>query len=305
MKATPVVVLYGPTAVGKTSLLSSLAEYPIEIINADSRQVYRYLDIGTAKPSPDILEAVPHHCIDVRVPSAQYTVGDFVRAAERLVTEIRGRDRFPVVSGGTGYYIKHFLFGLPEGPGGFPGIRAEIRRETQSRGMGEMYRELEFVDPDTARRISSSDRYRIERALEVYRGAGVPLSTFRLPDRIRDDYRLFIVSCTRPKEELYSRIDARVDSMFESGLVAETVGVLARGFSSRDPGLKTIGYAEILAARADGCRTLAETRDLIKRHTRRFAKRQTTFFKSLPAERTISPDLFGSIVEAIRAHFFL
>ena len=280
-------VLYGPTAVGKTSLIASLPQNTFEIISADSRQVYRYLDIGTAKPEQSVLDAIPHHLIDVCNPDEQFTAGRFVRAAESLFQEIRSRNRIPIVAGGTGYYIKNLMYGLPERAGAYPAIRAEIKREIASSGIDSMFRQLESVDPVTAGRISNRDVYRIERALEVYRGTGKPLSAFRVPDIPRTDITFIPVSLTRRRDELYERINIRVDRMFRDGLMREVVSTLDRGYTIADPGLRTIGYAEILAMTQSGCVSPGMVCETIKRNTRRYAKRQMTFFRSLPAVETI------------------
>ena len=298
----PVVVIYGPTAVGKTAFIASLPRNSFEIINADSRQVYRYLDIGTAKPDKELLSAIPHHLIDVCDPDEQFSTGLFVRETERLVSEILGRGHYPIIAGGTGYYLRNFLFGLPTGPGAFPAIRKDIMDEMSERGIDALFHELESVDPVTAGRISRMDRYRIARALEVFRGAGIPLSEFRVPCDLRSDFRLLTIYLQRPRAELYARINERVDVMFERGLIREVCATVERDFPRDSPGLRTIGYSELLDLTRDGCRTVGDARETIKRNTRRFAKRQITFFGGLPADLSIDPDTIGGAIAFILTH---
>ncbi len=296
-----VLILFGPTAVGKTSLLGRVCADRCEVINADSRQVYRFLDIGTAKPDLETRRRVRHHLIDVCNPSRQYTAGRFVRDAERLVEEVRRRGALPVIAGGAGYYIRNFIFGLPENPGTFPEIRVRLRREIRERGAAEMYGELAAVDAAAAARISPNDRYRICRALEVFRGCGRPLSSFRVPDRLREEYRFVIVGLDRPRRELYERIEKRIDAMFDAGLVAETAAALAAGYDERSPGLRSIGYREVLDLRSAGCGTLEATVAEVKRNTRRYAKRQLTFFRRFPVDHVIHPDEADSLRRIIES----
>ncbi len=298
---SPVVVLLGPTAVGKTAMLVRLLGESGEVINADSRQVYRHIRIGTAKPSCDERNALPHHLIDVRDPDEQFTAGDFVKCADRLVREIHARGMVPVVSGGTGFYLRSFINGLPESPPAFPELREKLRREMRRRDLSSMHEMLAEIDPVSARRIPETDRYRIERALEVYRGTGRPLSSFNVPDTPREDFDFLVIGVYREREELYRRIDARVDRMFASGLVDEIAGLLRSGWGPEDPGLRTIGYREILGLRRTGCGTLEETKVSIARNTRHYAKRQMTFFRGIAGTRWFHADDESSIEREINS----
>ncbi len=277
-------MVFGPTAVGKTSLLvrilGGISNNRFEIINADSMQVYRYLDIGTAKPDAVILEKIPHHLIDIVDPDEQFTVGDFVREAERLVAEISERGKIPVISGGTAFYLKTFICGMPETPVGNKEVRKKLKERLFEKGLASMYRQLENVDPLSAGRIRPGDSYRILRALEVYYSTGRPLSSYRRPDEIRRDYDLLMIGLERERADLYGRIERRVDDMFERGLAGEVKGLIEQGYRESDPGMKGIGYREFFEFRR-GCGTLDMVRELIKRNTRRYAKRQITFMKKL------------------------
>lgn len=298
----PVIVVYGATAVGKTGLLASLPSDQFEIISADSRQVYRSLDIGTAKPGSSIRRRMPHHLIDVCDPTEQFTAGRFVRSADRIIGDLAAAGKCGIVAGGTGYYLKHFLFGLPEGPGSFPDVRAAIRSEFERKGPRALFSELARVDPVTAGRISENDRYRAERAVEVFRATGKPLSSYRVPSVLRNRYRPLCIHLVRPRDELYRRIDRRVGEMFSHGLVDELERVLASGCPVDAPGLRSIGYAELLEMRDDGCVTLADTQELIARNSRRYAKRQLTFVRQLPTLVEFHPEDRGGLLRAISEH---
>ena len=294
-----VILIFGPTAVGKTDLLVRLFSDRGEIISADSMQVYRYMDIGTAKPGPDVVSRLPHHLIDIKNPDEQYNAGEFVQAADRLVPEIEARGRVSVVSGGTAFYFRNFIYGLPEAPPGDETVRELLKKELEAEGPGRLYRELEAVDPVTAGRITSADTYRILRALEVYRVTGSPLSGFAVRKEPRSLYRLLVIGLERPREELYRRIDLRVEGMFEKGLPDEFKLLLAKGFGRDDPGLKAIGYREFFEMREEGCPSLTDIKERIKRNSRRFAKRQITFFKRLPGIRWFRPDDEAAIREEV------
>lgn len=295
-----VVVVVGPTAVGKTELVRKLFTHRAEVISADSMQVYRGLDIGTAKPGPEVRRGLPHHLIDVTDPSEQFTVGDFVHAADRLVPQISRRGNLPVISGGTAFYVRGFLFGLPDTPPAFTEIRALIKREMEQRGNDEMFAELAEVDPVTAARISSADSYRIERALEVYRGTGRPLSSFTVPSSYREQYRALLIGLNRPREELYGRINARVERMFTDGLLREVVALLQSGCGESTPCMQGIGYREVAAFRRSGCGSVRSLIELIQRNTRRYAKRQLTFFRRFPDIQWFHPDNTDEIRDRVR-----
>ena len=275
------VLLLGATAVGKSALLeqlaSHLAAYRAEVINADSRQVYRGMDIGTAKPSPRLRGSLPHHLIDVVDPDVQFTAGDFVRAAETLVEQIRGRGGIPLVAGGAAFYLWSFLHGLSAAPPADAELRRELQERARKEGAAALHRELALHDPDTAARLPAGDTNRIVRALEVHRLTGQPLSSFRSPGAVRRDYKMLALGLQRERPELYARIDRRVEQMLAAGLPAEVASLRARGYTSDTPGMRSIGYAEFFREVSPRAR-----RDLIQRNSRRFAKRQLTFFRRFP-----------------------
>ncbi len=317
------IFLFGPTGVGKTDLLLDLFagnDSPTaEIINADSMQVYRHMDIGSAKPTADLRSRLPHHLIDIRNPNEQFHAGDFVTLAETLSDDIAAGGRMPVVSGGTAFYFRTLLYGLPGTPGGDPAVRAVMHAREATAGLDGLYRDLSRIDPESASRISPNDRYRIVRALEVYYASGTPLSRFRVPQEPRKDLDVLRIGLNRPRQELYARIDRRVETMFESGLVAEVENLVRSGYLPQDPGFRGIGYREFSdwyrraepGAEEGGSdrftdwlssldeSTGEEIKAEIKRDSRRYAKRQITFFKQIPDIRWFHPQEVGAISQAI------
>ncbi len=252
-------------------------------------QVYRHMDIGTAKPSEECRRLLPHHLVDMIDPSEQFNAGRFVTEAEALVPAIRQRGRIPVVAGGTAFYITSLLYGLPEAPPVDPAIRDRLRALERERGPAELYAMLSRGDPQAASRIQPRDRYRVMRALEVLQGTGRSLFSYRWPRAPRPDMRFLLIGLDRPREELYHRIDQRVRQMFDAGLLGEVKRLLDMGYEPKDPGMRGIGYRELLDMRA-GCETLAQVRERIARSTRRYAKRQLTFFRAVPNVCWLGPD---------------
>ncbi len=293
---TPVVLLFGPTAAGKTDLLAAAFTDKFEIINADSEQVYRGLDIGSAKPDAALRARLPHHLIDIAEPDGQYTVGDFVRAADRIAAEISGRGRVPIVSGGTAYYLKHFAFGLPQAPASDPRVRAGVKRELETMGAAALYAELERLDPTGAARINPNDLYRLSRAIEVIRQTGRPLSYFASGTRFRPGYGFLLVGLSLPREELAARIARRVEKMFADGLVEEFRELVRKGYGEGAPGMRGIGYRELFLLDTPD-HPLPRVKELIILHTMQYAKRQMTFFRSFSGTKWFHP----SEREAIRA----
>ena len=281
---TTVLALFGPTASGKTDLLKQFSN--IEIISADSMQVYRGLDIGTAKPSPEERAKVPHHLIDIRNPDEQFNTGDFVRLAEEACLAAAGRGAQPVVSGGTGFYLKNLILGLSGAPPSDREIRSALKNELAERGAASLMDELTKADPVSAGRIHLNDEYRLLRALEVWRLTGRPLSSFS--EKVTDTtLRFRLIGLRWPREELYRRINERTAAMFRAGLPDEVSRLFEAGYTPADPGLRAIGYREFFVQ--DDCNgswrlseDLAAVEALVAQNSRRYAKRQITFFSSLP-----------------------
>jgi len=299
-----VLVVFGPTASGKTDLLlrhfgrggEKQGLLPkAEIVSADSMQVYRGMDIGTAKPSPEERLRLPHHLIDIRNPDEQFTAGDFVRLAREAIDDINRRGSLPVVSGGTGFYLRNLVLGLPEAPPSDPLIRETLKNELKEKGAAALMEELTRFDPVSAGKIHLNDEYRLLRALEVQRLSDRPLSSFSMSTG-NSEYDFRIIGISRPREEIYQRINARCAAMFKQGLPDEVRGLYEAGYTPRDPGLRAIGYREFFVEDppASGVYRLSQdiagVQALVAMNSRRYAKRQITFFSSLPGARWIKPD---------------
>ena len=285
-----VIVLFGPTGVGKTALIDNLAGRKAEIVSADSLQVYRGLDIGTAKPTSKQLAEIPHHLIDICQPYEPFTVGMFVKKADIAVQTILSSGHIPVISGGTAYYIKHYLTGLPTAPVSDSEIRRKIEQIYQQQGIEYCVKKLQRVDPVSAARINRNDTYRILRALEVYEISGEPLSSFSMGGKIRDDIDPVVIGLYRDKAELHRRIEERVDEMFRQGLSDEVKSLIRTGAESEWPGMKGIGYREFFQAAASGEYSYRAISNLIKRNSKAYAKRQMTFFRSLSNVLWLHPE---------------
>jgi tRNA dimethylallyltransferase len=291
------LILFGPTGVGKTAALASLTtcfpDHPFEIISADSRQVYRGLDIGTAKPTPRERAAIPHHLIDVLDPRERWDVGRFVEEADRLVREITRRGATPILSGGTAFYLEAYLLGLPGTPRVDEALREELQARLDREGVEPLLAELSRVDPAGAARIHRNDSYRILRALEVYHASGRPLSSYRPPRQRRAGVEATVIGLFRDRADLYGRIDRRVAEMFAAGLPREVERLMEAGYRRDDPGMQSIGYREFFEIGAPppwNEADLERTEKLIARNTRRYAKRQITFFRRIPSVEWVQVD---------------
>jgi tRNA dimethylallyltransferase len=256
------------------------------------------MDIGTAKPSVQERALLPHHLVDIRNPDEQFSVGDFVRLANDAIADIASRGALPVVSGGTGFYLKNCVQGLPESPPSDAAIREALKLELREKGVAALMEELARSDPHSAEKIHPNDEYRLLRALEVLRLSGRPLSSFGLSGAApantspsRPPCRFLVVGLFRPREELYRRINERCATMFAHGLPDEVRRLHEAGYSPNDPGLRAIGYREFFVQEDDGSYRLSQDIDgvqaLVAQNSRRYAKRQITFFASLPGAKKI------------------
>lgn len=269
------VVLLGPTGSGKSDLAVRLAEeIGAEILNADSMQLYRGLDIGTAKPGPDELARVAHHLVGVVAPEVNFTASDFRREATAIIEEITARRKKVIVVGGTGLYIRALLEGLVDSPKADPALRCQLEALPGE----ELLRRLFEVDPESASRLHPNDRVRLVRALEVFSQTGCPVSALRNEHGFSGAYyRTLKIGIKVDRQELYRRLDRRVDAMLEAGLAAEVRSLLAAGYGAELKSMRSIGYKEMCAFLA-GELSHDEAVRLIKRDTRRYAKRQLTWF---------------------------
>jgi tRNA dimethylallyltransferase len=272
------VVIVGPTGVGKTAVAIEVAEAAGgEIVSADSRQVYRGMDIGTAKPMPEERRRVAHHLIDVVNPDEPFTLAEYQRLAYAAIDDIAARGKLPLLVGGTGLYVRTVTEGLaiPHVPPN-PELRARLRREAEEIGAVSLHARLQRVDPIAASRIDPRNVRRVIRALEVYEATGAPISHWQRTQP--PSYHLLRIGLTMERAELYRRIDARIDAMMAAGLVDEVRGLVARGYSYDLPSMSGLGYQQIgeyLRGEVD----LAEAVRRIKSHTRRFVRHQYTWFR--------------------------
>lgn len=276
--------IVGPTGSGKSAVAMEIAE-PLgaEIVNADSRQLYRGMDIGTAKPSAAERARVPHHLIDVRDPDEPLDAAEFVAMARRAIFDISRRGRRALVVGGSGLYLRVLRGGIFSGPSACVEIRRELEAVAHQHGVGRLHDELARVDAESAARIQRGDLYRIVRALEVYRLTGTPISEHhRRHAFAARDIETLSIALDLPRERLYENINRRFDAMVAEGLAEEVRSLLEAGYSPERPPLSTIGYKEI-AAFVRGETTLDEAVDRAKRETRRLAKRQLTWFRREPS----------------------
>lgn len=274
----PLIAIVGPTAVGKTAFAMDIAErFGGEIVGADSRQVYRYLDIGTAKPTPDERARAPHHLLDIVDPDQEFSLALYQELAYAAIGDIHRRGRVPLLVGGSGLYVWAVLRGLriPEVPPD-PALRQALEEKAKLEGMEELLSELEGLDPEAARTIDRRNPRRVIRALEVCRTTGQPFSALR--QESPPPYNLTIIGLTLDRTELYRRIDQRVDIMMASGLVEEVRGLMERGYGLDLPAMASPGYREV-GMYLVGPLTLEEAIARTKVATHQLARRQYAWFK--------------------------
>jgi len=274
-------VIVGPTAVGKTALVLLLASYfpRLVVISADSRQVYRFMDIGTAKPTKEELEALPHECIDCRNPDESYSAGEFGRDARKRIAEHVQAGDFPIVVGGSGLYIRACVDGLFEGELSDPELREQLRLEAQTKGLAHLYERLCRLDPESAAKIHANDEQRILRALELIELTGEPRSAYLKRMKQKSLYQPVFWGLTMERAALYQRIEQRVDRMMAAGLIEEVLRLTEMGYGRELQSMQTVGYREIHAY-LDGEISKQKAIEWIKQNTRRFAKRQWTWFRA-------------------------
>lgn len=286
-RATDCWFLTGPTAGGKTEIGIALARHiGAEIVSLDSMALYRGMSIGTAKPTSEQQAAVPHHLIDVVEPHEEFSLAQYVDAAEACAADIRGRGREVLFVGGTPLYLKALLRGIFKGPAADPSLRRRLEAEEREHP-GTLHRQLAEVDAQASLRLHPNDTRRLVRALEVFEKTGTPISQWQqqfdrgLP---ADQCRVFLLDW--PREELYRRVNRRVEIMFEQGLVDEVAGLMRRERPLSKTAAQAVGYREVIE-HLSGTPGLEETIELVKTHTRQFAKRQGTWFRSLCECRSV------------------
>lgn len=278
-RLAPLIVIVGPTATGKSALAMKIAlEVGGEIINCDSMQLYRKVNIGTAKPSARERSRLPHHLYDVVPPQEFYSAGRYMAEARSLCREIASRGRVPVVVGGTGLYLNALIYGIFDGPGKCEPLRRRLQEVRQRRGTPFLHRMLVRFDPASADQLSIRDRVRIVRALEVYLLSGEPMSRIKARRKSLGGFRILRIGLNFERSLLYDRINRRVEDMFERGLVQEVRNLLEAGLPLDSKCFEAIGYRHV-AAFIQHELTLAEAIELTRRDTRRYAKRQLTWFR--------------------------
>jgi tRNA dimethylallyltransferase len=273
-----------------------------EIVSADSVQIYRYLDVGSAKPTPEERARLPHHMIDVRDPDQDFSTGEYVREARGIINRISAAGRVPLVVGGTGLYIRALLGGIVELPSADQNLRRQLREQEKTLGEGTLFRELTRVDPEIAGKISPRNIPRIIRALEVCRLTGKKLSELQRSHSFGDRLYRHLFVCLDPgRPILYERIDNRVDIMIKRGLIEEVSQLLQRGYARELKSMQSLGYrhaAMVVAGETD----LDEAIRLMKRDTRRYAKRQLSWFRSEPDALWFEPQ-HGNKIETVVGNF--
>ena len=308
MRSKKVIILRGPTASGKTDLSLELAEkFPIELISVDSVMVYKGLNIGSAKPSKQILKSYPHHLIDICEPNEKYSAGRFIVDAQKIIKDIQSNDRIPLLVGGTMMYYKVLQDGMSQLPAANEEIRTQIDLKAEKIGWPEMHAELRKVDPESANEIKPNDKQRIQRAIEVYMITGVGMSELKREGESNNKFDYLSISLLpNDREALYENINNRFDSMIKEGLLDEVSTLLnTERVSNESHSMRSIGYREMLEY-IRGEKTLEVAIDTAKLSSRRYAKRQITWLRSFDDQYKLEPmerDNIKTIEEILNNHF--
>ena len=296
--------LLGPTAVGKTEIAIQLAQHlNAEIVSVDSRQIYKQMDIGTAKPTPEERQAAPHHLIDCVDVSQPFSVADYQSLADTAIAGIQNRGKQVILVGGAGLYFRAIVDGLFEGPDADTALRERLEQEAAQHGVDVLHERLRACDPASAERIHPNNLVRVIRALEVYELTGTPMSEHQQQWHQENQRYPFTAFClTMPRALLYRRIEQRVDVMLANGLIAEVESLLAAGYARDTVALRSFGYKELIAY-LDGKCTYLEAVEQLKQNTRRFAKRQLTWFRKDAriewVDRNSTPNIVTYLLEKI------
>ena len=295
-----VICICGPTASGKTGLSVALAKrLGAEVVSCDSMQIYRGMDVGTAKPDAAEMEGVPHHLLDVAEPGEDFSVGRYVQLADAAIADIHSRGRIAIVCGGTGLYMDSLIKGETFAAPSRPAQREYVEHIAEEKGLPFLYEMLKDADPETAEKLHISDRKRIVRAMEVFLITGMPLSYHNEQSKKRPPkYQPAWIGLNfRDRNKLYARVDARVDQMLDQGLESEVRRLLEAGIDPKTTAMQAIGYKEMAAALRGEC-TLEQAADRIKQASRNYAKRQLTWFRRNEAVRWLYVDECSDLTEA-------
>ncbi len=296
-----IIVICGPTGIGKTSFAISIAKrFNGEIISADSMQIYKYMDIGTAKPSPDELKQAKHHLIDFLDPKENFDAGQYVKAADKAIEDITKLGKIPIVAGGTGLYIRALLHGLFRLKPINSKILSQLNTELEEKGSKALYQKLNKCDPKAAKKIHPNDSFRVIRALEVCQTSGQKISDRQKNHNFEDlRYHYLTIGLTQDREKLYDRINKRVDIMLSQGLLNEVVGLAQNGYPFNLKSMQSIGYKHMsmfIKNEVDW----PEAIRLLKRDTRRYAKRQFTWFNKDKNIHWLRPSQFDEAQRLIK-----
>ncbi|MFH1449647.1 MAG: tRNA (adenosine(37)-N6)-dimethylallyltransferase MiaA [bacterium] len=291
------VIIAGPTAVGKSEVAFEIAkELKGEIVSADSRQIYRFMNIGTAKPSSAFLDKIPHHLIDIINPDEEFSASLFKELAQEKIADISSRRKIPILTGGCGLYINVITQGLfPLSPSS-----KELRKKLGTKcSLLELYQKLREVDLETALKLSPNDKFRIIRALEVYYLTGKKISRLRKEETIKNNYRSLSIGLTVDRSLLYKKINERVEKMFKDGFLEEVKGLIKMGYSEDLSSMMSLGYKQVVKHLKEEI-SLEEAKLSIEKETRNYAKRQVTWFKNKEKLKWFSPGEVSKIIEEVR-----
>ncbi|NNG01831.1 MAG: tRNA (adenosine(37)-N6)-dimethylallyltransferase MiaA [Desulfobacteraceae bacterium] len=297
----PIIVICGPTGIGKTAFAISLAGmFNSEIVGADSMQVYRQMNIGTAKPTAEERTRVMHHLIDVVDPDENFDAEHYAQLAGRTIAQLHGRNIVPFVVGGTGLYIKSLINGLFDARPADTGVRRRLKSLAETDGNHSLYQRLQRVDPAAAEKIHVNDTYRLIRALEIHEITGKPISDFHRSHGFKEArFRALKIGLHMDRQLMYERINRRVEIMIDDGFIDEVRQLLAKGYAAELKSMQSLGYRQI-AAHLAGRVDLAEATRLMKRDTRRYAKRQMTWFRGDEEVNWMAPDDIGTAASLIK-----
>ncbi|MDD4083702.1 MAG: tRNA (adenosine(37)-N6)-dimethylallyltransferase MiaA [Sphaerochaetaceae bacterium] len=302
-----VVFLFGPTAVGKTDLISKVFFRNFEVVNTDSVQIYKHLDIGSAKADEKERQLVFHHLLDIRDPWQDFSVGEFIKEADDACKKIWEKGKIPLLSGGTAFYFKHFMYGLSKAPKSNSEIRNKIKIQIENEGLEKSFERLKSIDSLAVLRIHPNDSYRISRALEIYEATGKPLSSFALGTELRNNLDIHTIGLIRDRNVLNERIRKRVEIMFSEGLQMEIKKLYELGAVKEWPAMKAIGYKEFFVPvkvanplnMSD--EQIKEIKERISMNSIHYAKRQRTFFKSFSDVNWVEPDNIDEVEKLLNS----
>ncbi len=300
-----IVIITGPTGVGKTYISLRLAQiFNAEIISADSMQIYRYMNIGTAKPTPEEQALIPHHLIDIRNPDEDYSAAEFKEDADKSIKEVMDKGRCVFVVGGAMLFLRVLTKGLFESPKADYTLRKRLKALSKEKGNIWLHQKLEKIDPEAARRIHPKDVFRIIRALEVFELTGKPISWHQGQHGFKTSFYNYLKICLNmPRSLLYEEINHRVEKMFSQGLIDEVEELLKMRYNPSLKSMKSIGYRHVVEY-LQGKFSLGDTKEKIKKETRHYAKRQLTWFRYEPEINWYNPSEEEKIIEDIK-HFYL